>query len=325
MPGEGLFTPISRPRNGCEQALDQVWMWLDSVWVGPEQAARAQQVLAPPQPGADADAERQSPPPAQMKMREGGMLDVEGDTQAVRQWLEDAGIPGGAMTDGPEGVIVTAGSVERARQALAGHASSVGVVDTLPAEGAPVPFSQVRNGGIDSGPVAGDFSSERGDFHGNASGRASQGVSMGSQELQSKNGAPHAFGRISFQQGARPDANELRAGRSLADLGYNVIHKVTANDLGVPETPTADLEVEGIGQVDVYTPNTSEVKNIVREIERKKEQATSVLVQTDLDDASIQAIQERFWGKPNALRIQSLFFQDSGGIMIYVPRPKKGN
>jgi len=27
--------------------VDQVWMWLDSVWVGPEQAARAQQVLAP--------------------------------------------------------------------------------------------------------------------------------------------------------------------------------------------------------------------------------------------------------------------------------------
>lgn len=148
---------------------------------------------------------------------------------------------------------------------------------------------------------------------------------MGSQELQSKNGASHAFGRISFQQGARPDANELRAGRSLADLDYNVIHKVTANDLGVPEIPTADLEVEGIGQVDVYTPNTSEVKNIVREIERKKEQATSVLIQTDLDDASIQAIQDRFWGKPNALRIQSLFFQDSGGRMIYVPRPKKGN
>lgn len=41
------------------------------------------------------------------------MLDVEGDTQAVRQWLEGAGIPAGAMTDGPGKVVVTAGSVER--------------------------------------------------------------------------------------------------------------------------------------------------------------------------------------------------------------------
>ncbi|CAN7488688.1 hypothetical protein LJR066_003162 [Acidovorax sp. LjRoot66] len=97
-------------------------MWLDSVWVGPEQAARAQQVLAPVQPGADADAVRQPPPSVQMSMREGGMLDVQGDTKAVRQWLEDAGVPRGAMTDGPEGVIVTAGSVERAKRALAAPA-----------------------------------------------------------------------------------------------------------------------------------------------------------------------------------------------------------
>ncbi|MDZ7863182.1 hypothetical protein [Acidovorax sp.] len=102
--------------------VDQVWMWLDSVWVAPEQAARAQQVLAQPQPGAAADAVRQPPPPVQMTMREGGMLDVEGGTKAVRQWLEDAGVPRGAMTDGPEGVIVTAGSVERAKRALAAPA-----------------------------------------------------------------------------------------------------------------------------------------------------------------------------------------------------------
>ncbi|CAN7488584.1 hypothetical protein LJR066_003159 [Acidovorax sp. LjRoot66] len=102
--------------------VDQVWMWTDSVWVAPEQAARAQQVLAQPQPGAAADAVRQPPPPVQMTMREGGMLDVEGDTQAVRQWLEGAGIPKGAMMDGPGKVVVTAGSVERAKQALAAPA-----------------------------------------------------------------------------------------------------------------------------------------------------------------------------------------------------------
>lgn len=88
-------------------------------------------MLAPLQLGADADAVRQLPPPVQMKMGEGGMLDVEGDTKAVRQWLEDAGIPGGAMTDGPEGVIVTAGSVERARQTLAGPGASLASTEQL--------------------------------------------------------------------------------------------------------------------------------------------------------------------------------------------------
>ena len=70
-------------------------MWTDSVWVAPEQAARAREVLAQPQPGAAVDAVRQSPPPVQLKMREGGMIGVEGYTQALRQWLEDVGIPGG--------------------------------------------------------------------------------------------------------------------------------------------------------------------------------------------------------------------------------------
>jgi len=132
--------------------VDQVWMWLDSVWVGPEQAARAQQVLAQPQPGADAGAVRQPPPSVQMKMREGGMLDVEGDTKAVRQWLEDAGVPRGAMTDGPEGVIVTAGSVERARQALAGPGASLASTEQLPIAqsanpgGPAVPLQDGRSG-----------------------------------------------------------------------------------------------------------------------------------------------------------------------------------
>lgn len=87
-------------------------MWPESVWVAPEQAARAQELLAQPQAGAAAEAVRQPPPPVQWKMREGGMLDVEGDTQAVRQWLEGAGIPTGALMDGPGKVVVTAGSVE---------------------------------------------------------------------------------------------------------------------------------------------------------------------------------------------------------------------
>lgn len=311
-----------------DAGVDKVWMWPDSVWVAPEQATRAQEVLAQPQPGAAADAVRQQPPPVQMKLREGGMLDVEGDTQAVRQWLEGAGIPTGALMDGPGTVVVTAGSVERAKQALAGAGalsaasdrSSLGQDQDLP-----LSHSQVQNAGIDVGLAGGNGFSERADFQENAAGQVGNAGSKVPLELPSKLGTPDKVGRISLQQGARPDANELRAGRGLAELGYNVTHKVTANDLGIPEISTADLYVDGVGDVDVYTPTTSEIKNIVREIERKKEQATSVLVQTDLDDASIQEIQDRFWGKPNAVRIQSLIFQKSDGKMRYVPRPKKGN
>lgn len=115
-----------------DAGVDKVWMWPESVWVAPEQAARAQEVLVQPQVGAAADAVRQLPPQVQLKMREGGMLDVEGDTQAVRQWLEGAGIPTGALMDGPGMVVVTAGSVERAKQALAGAGASPASSEQLP-------------------------------------------------------------------------------------------------------------------------------------------------------------------------------------------------
>ena len=48
-------------------------------------------------------------------------------------------------------------------------------------------------------------------------------------------------------QGATPDANELRAGKGLADqFGYEVIHQPTASQLRIQGVRTADITVTGI-------------------------------------------------------------------------------
>lgn len=48
-------------------------------------------------------------------------------------------------------------------------------------------------------------------------------------------------------QGVTPDANELRAGKCLADqFGYEVIHQPTASQLGIQGIRTADITVTGI-------------------------------------------------------------------------------
>lgn len=111
--------------------VDRVFLFGRSLLVAPEQAAQAQRALAALSPEA-ANALKRQPPPVLMKMREGDMLDVEGDTQAVRQWLEDAGIPPGAMIDGDGKVVVTAGSVERAKQALGGLRPSPTSTEQMP-------------------------------------------------------------------------------------------------------------------------------------------------------------------------------------------------
>ena len=426
-----------------DAGVDQVWMWLDSVWVGPEQAARAQQVLAQPQPGADADAERQSPPPAQMKMREGGMLDVEGDTQAVRQWLEDAGIPGGAMTDGPEGVIVTAGSVERAKQALAGPGASLASTEQLPiaqsanpggpavplqdgrsgsgglapvpplagtgaliTEGSmvggraeapppttdpnnnqtravrkppPVQMSMLADGRLDvkgdtqalrawlaesgihprfvrktsDGVVVTQHSAENArwalgrsqpsaepivdglDFQGGSAlndSEAAQDVLLGADPASmtapdsadvalESGGALHTHGNVSFQKGANALPKELRAAQALADRGYNVQFVVTANQLGIENENTADTIVEGVGQVEFYTPTTTKEDNVVRMIIRKRKQAPILLMQTDMDAAIIQSIADRLWGNASARDIAKLFIQRSDGTVVEMSRP----
>lgn len=304
--------------------VDQVWMWPDSVWVAPEQAARARQVLASPQPGTAVDAVR-SPPQVQMKMRRGGMLDVEGDPQAVRQWLEVAGIPTGALMDGPGKVVVTAESVERAKQALAGAGALPVALDRSPAvQDMPSSHSQLQNAGVDVGPVT-ERELSRARRRGIENSAEIPTVLEGLEKDKKSGNSSVTHGKISIEDGAAPDSNEFFAGKGLAALGYSVRHKITANDKGIPDERTADLYVEGVGDVDVYTPRQMKEGTILRGIEGKKGQAVSVFIQLDTSRVDTNSLLARLWGKPNLKSIESVFIQRVDGSIDFIRRPEKGD
>jgi filamentous hemagglutinin family protein len=139
------------------------------------------------------------------------------------------------------------------------------------------------------------------------------------------NGGGKIAGEIKILQGATPDANELRAGQGLADqFGYDVAHQPTASQLGVQGQRTADLTVKGVGQVDVYTPTSTNPTSITRAIEGKNTQATAVLVQTSIADADMATVAARTWGKPTAQNIQTIFFQKPDGTIVRFNRPTGG-
>ncbi|OCG20792.1 hypothetical protein A9G11_09705 [Gilliamella sp. wkB108] len=128
-------------------------------------------------------------------------------------------------------------------------------------------------------------------------------------------------GTMIFEQGSTPNANEMRAGSGFLNLGYDVVVKKEVNQNKVK---TQDLYVEGIGKVDVYTPQNLDTKTILRMIEKKNQQTNSVLTQADLSKSQMTEIANRTWGKPSANNINTLFFQDSKGQIIRYDRPTRG-
>ncbi|NNA95912.1 hypothetical protein HBO33_12110 [Pseudomonas gessardii] len=128
-------------------------------------------------------------------------------------------------------------------------------------------------------------------------------------------------GKIKVEVGAIPDANEVRAGQGLSSLGYDVTHLATASSKGVQGQRTADLKVDGLGAIDVYTPQNLSPSNIVKNIEKKSNQAGGVFVQADLSSEDMSSIAARMWGKPNAQSIKTLFFQKADGSVARYDRP----
>ncbi|WP_195763682.1 hypothetical protein, partial [Duganella guangzhouensis] len=128
-------------------------------------------------------------------------------------------------------------------------------------------------------------------------------------------------GTIRILDNARPNSNELRAGQAFADMGYDVMHLEEAANKGVKDVQTPDLLVGPLGTIDVYTPQTTNPSAILRTINDKKTQASSVVVQTNLANSEINSIVLRAWGKPN-LPFQTLYFQNSENKIIRFDRPK---
>nr|WP_315178340.1 hypothetical protein [uncultured Cardiobacterium sp.] len=131
-------------------------------------------------------------------------------------------------------------------------------------------------------------------------------------------------GKINIMDGAKPNANELRAGQSLAkQFGYDVDHLATASSLGIHKVRTADLYVHGLGKVDVYTPEVLKTTAISRGIEKKYNQASTIFIQANIPEADMAIIASRTWGKPRAHSISTLFFQKNNDKIIRFDRPKE--
>ncbi|MEH3021628.1 MAG: hemagglutinin repeat-containing protein [Pseudomonas oryzihabitans] len=129
-------------------------------------------------------------------------------------------------------------------------------------------------------------------------------------------------GKIGREHGAVPNANEVKAGEGLSGLGYDVTYKETASSKGIQGKRTADLEISGVGDVDVYTPVNNSSSSIVRAIEKKSNQADGVLVQVNLPDSDMASIAARMWGKTNAKNIKTIFFQNSNNEIKRFDRPE---
>lgn len=85
---------------------------------------------------------------------------------------------------------------------------------------------------------------------------------------------------------------------------------------------TADMYVKILGQIDVYTPKTNNIDNILRNIADKAKQGNGVLVQKDLSFSQMQNLANRLWGKPEAKNMNVLLFQDSTGKIFIFNKPK---
>jgi filamentous hemagglutinin len=113
----------------------------------------------------------------------------------------------------------------------------------------------------------------------------------------------------------------INGANALAGAGYNVTYQLTASSRGIPNTRTADYNVPGIGQVDEYSPTTTDLCRIAGGIEAKNAQANGVLVQSNLNSAQMQEVANRVWGKPNAQNINTIIFNSNGRITVFT-RPK---
>ncbi len=128
-------------------------------------------------------------------------------------------------------------------------------------------------------------------------------------------------GTIKILDKATPDENEIKAGYALAQAGYNVQHLPTASQLGIQNVRTADTYVEGLGRIDVYTPNTDKIDNILRSIEKKSNQANGILIQKNLSSTDMSLMADRMWNKTNAKNINVIIFQDTNGKIVKFQRP----
>jgi hypothetical protein len=111
-------------------------------------------------------------------------------------------------------------------------------------------------------------------------------------------------GQLTAEPGVTLTATEEAAAQHWVSSGKDVRALRPAGSSGVSGVRTADLEVQGVGRVDVYSPEpTTNANNLVRAILAKSDQTSIVhveLVTTAIPEADLLRIPNRVFGHPVA-------------------------
>ena len=136
---------------------------------------------------------------------------------------------------------------------------------------------------------------------------------------------PQQPGNGSFTQNS-PESNDdpeaEDTGRELKKLGYNVVQ---LDDFQPPPPGggNPDLDVSGLGIVDVYSPKkASSLDNVIQTIANKGRQAQTVVVRGDFSTTEQQEIANRLFGKTEstAQNVMKIIFQSSNDVFTFIAR-----
>jgi len=130
-------------------------------------------------------------------------------------------------------------------------------------------------------------------------------------------------GRLTLEPGSTLNADELAVGNAFTRHGYDARGLQTASQRGIQGVRTADLEVSGLGRVDVFTPQKLNSKSISRAIEGKGTQSPVVAIRGNISERVMRETAARVWGKTSnrARAIQQVVFENNG-VLTWFTRPK---
>ena len=150
----------------------------------------------------------------------------------------------------------------------------------------------------------------------------SESVAVGDLPVAPKGGLITRQGRFTLEAGAKLDADELAVAQAFNRYGYDAHGLTTASQRGIQNVRTADLEISGLGRVDVYTPRKFDSKAISRAIEKKGTQAPVVAIRGNLSEQLMRETAARLWGKTSskARAIQQIVFENNG-VLTWFTRP----
>lgn len=124
------------------------------------------------------------------------------------------------------------------------------------------------------------------------------------------------IGTVKIEIGSTPTFQESQAIDVLRKHGYNITFNRTASQKGIQNVQTADTFVEGLGRVDITTPES--VSSATKRIEKKDSQTDVVYIQKDFSLSQQREIIDRVKGKTTIKNIHTVIFENSDkSISIY--------